>query len=153
MNGPCKWHSEPGKPPPPPSGGNDRDNRGKRPADAAGGSRDNFPNSDATYVISVIEHNDKRSQRRRWEEVHAVMPDVQQLMNWSKQPIAFGPKDHPDIMPTPGGYCLILDPTIVAGRLTCTFSKVLVDGGSSINILYEDTEEKLGIRESDRLPS
>ena len=81
MIGPCKWHSEPGKPaehttascswtgqvqrglgmPPPPPGGNDRDNRGKRPADASGGSRDNFPNRDATYVISVIERNDKRS--------------------------------------------------------------------------------------------
>ena len=69
-------------PPPPPPGGNDRDNRGKRPADAVGGSRDNYPNRDATYVISVIERNDKRSQRRRAEEVHVVMPDVQQLMNW-----------------------------------------------------------------------
>ena len=74
-------------------------------------------------------------------------------MNWSKQPISFGPEDHPDIMPTPGGYCLILDPTIVSGRLTCTFSKVLVDGGSSINILYKDTADKLGIRESDLQPS
>ena len=91
----------------------------------ASGSCDNFPNRDATYVISVIERNDKPSQRRRAEEVHAVMPDVQQLMNWSKQPISFGSEDHPDIMPAPGGYCLILDPTIVSGRLTCTFSKVL----------------------------
>ena len=81
------------------------------------------------------------------------MSDVQQLMNWSKQPIAFGPEDHPDVMPTPGDYCLILDPTIIAGRLTCTFSKVLMDGGSSINILYKDTDENLGIRESGLLPS
>ena len=85
MSGPYKWHNEPGKPaehttascswtgqgqrglgmppppPPPPPGGNGRDNRVKRPADAAGGSRNNYPNRDATYVISVIERNNKRS--------------------------------------------------------------------------------------------
>ena len=71
----------PPPPPPPPPGGNDRHNRGKCPTDAVGSSRDNFPNRDATYVISVIEHNHKRSQRRQADEVHAVMPDMQQLMN------------------------------------------------------------------------
>lgn len=48
-------------------------------------------------------------------------------------------------MPTPGGYALILDHAIVAKKLTCHFSHVLIDGGSNINILYIDTMTKLDI--------
>jgi hypothetical protein len=51
-------------------------------------------------------------------------------------------------MPTPGGYAMVLDPTIVAESRTCCFSRVLIDGGSSINLLYRDTMEKLGIKEA-----
>ncbi|KAI5016576.1 hypothetical protein ZWY2020_006427 [Hordeum vulgare] len=49
-------------------------------------------------------------------------------------------------MPTPGGYALVLDPTFVSQR-------VLVDGGSSINILYHDAMQKLGILESELEPT
>ncbi|KAE8812461.1 hypothetical protein D1007_10376 [Hordeum vulgare] len=52
-------------------------------------------------------------------------------------------------MPNPCSYALILDPTISSKRLTCRFSRVLVDGGSNINILYRDTLLKLGLREKD----
>lgn len=43
-------------------------------------------------------------------------------MHWSTQPISFGLEDHPDIMPSLGGYGLILDPTLVSDKLACTFS-------------------------------
>ena len=74
-------------------------------------------------------------------------------MNWSEQPITWGREDHPEVMPTPGGYALVLDPTFISEKLTCHFSRCLIDGGSSINILYRDTMEKLGIRESQLQPS
>ena len=52
-------------------------------------------------------------------------------------------------MPTPGGYSLLLDPTIVTDKeFAATFSRVLINGRSSINILYKDTADKLGIHES-----
>ena len=35
-----------------------------------------YPNKDAAYIISIIEHNDKRSQRLRVAEVNAVVPAV-----------------------------------------------------------------------------
>src|SRR3990170_8546413 len=35
----------------------------------------------------------------------------------------------------------------------CRFSWVLIDGGSSINILYSDTMEKMGIKEKQLQPS
>ena len=55
-------------------------------------------------------------------------------------------------MPNPGGDALVLNPTIIARR-TCKFSRVLIDGGSSINILYRDTMEKLCIKDKELQPS
>ena len=52
-------------------------------------------------------------------------------------------------MPNPGGYALVLDPTIIMPGRTCKFSRVLVDGDSSINILYRDTMTKLGLEAKD----
>jgi hypothetical protein len=51
-------------------------------------------------------------------------------------------------MLTPGGYAPVLDPTFVSDKLTCRFSRVLIDGGSNINILYRDMMQKLGITEA-----
>ena len=44
-------------------------------------------------------------------------------------------------MVAPGVYPLIVDPIIVNTRL----SKVLMDGGSSLNIVYLETLDLLGI--------
>lgn len=50
-------------------------------------------------------------------------------------------------MPRPGSYALVLDATFATDKRAARFSRVLIDGGSSINILYKDTREKLGIRQ------
>ena len=97
------------------------------------------------YVVFVTEPDDKKSQQRRCMEVNAVMPAVPEWMNWSEQPISWSSKDHPDIMPSPGGYALVVDPTFVGPKINVKFSRVLIDNGSSINILYQDTMNKLGI--------
>jgi hypothetical protein len=69
-------------------------------------------------------------------------------MNWSERAITWGREDHPPIMPTPGHYALVLDPTFIYNKFTCCFSWVHIDGGSSINLLYHDTIVKLGIKEA-----
>ena len=56
-------------------------------------------------------------------------------------------------MPNPGSHALVLDPTFASKRLTCRFSRVLVDGGSSINSLYHNTLLKLGLKEKDPQPT
>ena len=78
------------------------------------------------------------SQRRLAQEVNAVLPTVPQYMDWADKPITWGKEDHPD-MPTPGGYALVLDPTIKSDKYSILFTRCLVDDGSSINILYKDT--------------
>jgi len=74
---------------------------------------------------------------------------VPQYLNWSNTPITFNRDDHPDKVVAPGVYPLVVDPIIVNTRL----SKVLMDGGSSLNIIYLETLDLLGIERTQLLPS
>jgi hypothetical protein len=56
-------------------------------------------------------------------------------------------------MPNPSGYALVMDPTFFRPANNMKFSKVLIDNGSSINIMYRDTMQKLGIKENMLEPS
>ncbi len=56
-------------------------------------------------------------------------------LDWSDKPITFDQGDHPDHVPSLGKYPLVVDPVIGNIRLT----KVLMDGGSSLNIIYAET--------------
>jgi len=49
----------------------------------------------------------------------------------------------------PGVYPLVVDPIIINTKL----SKVLMDGGSSLNIIYLETLNLLGIERTQLLPS
>jgi hypothetical protein len=62
-------------------------------------------------------------------------------LDWSDKPITFDQGDHPDYVPSSGKYPLVVDPVIGNVRLT----KVLMDGGSSLNIIYAETLELLRI--------
>ncbi|KAM0882594.1 hypothetical protein ACQ4PT_032203 [Festuca glaucescens] len=109
--------------------------------------------AEATYIIFTTEPEDKTSQHRRSLEVNAVMPPVPQYLNWSEQAITFDRRDQPAVLPRPGGYAMVLDPTFGTGERNVRFSRVIIDGGSSINILYRDTARKLGIQESQLSPT
>jgi hypothetical protein len=56
-------------------------------------------------------------------------------LDWSDKPITFDQDNHPDHVSSPGKYPLVVDPVIGNVRLT----KVLMDGGSSLNIIYAET--------------
>jgi hypothetical protein len=62
-------------------------------------------------------------------------------LDWSDKPITFDQGDHPDCVPSPGRYPLVVDPVIGNARLT----KVFMDGGSSLNIIYAETLGLLGV--------
>jgi hypothetical protein len=63
--------------------------------------------------------------------------------------ITFDRDDHPDYVPNPRVYPLVVDPIIANTRLT----KVLMDGGSSLNIIYAQTLDLLGITRTRLQPS
>jgi hypothetical protein len=58
--------------------------------------------------------------------------------------ITFNWNDHPDHVPNPRKYPLIIDPIIGNTCLT----KVLMDGGNSLNLIYADTLDLLGVGRS-----
>ena len=60
---------------------------------------------------------------------------------WSESTITFDWADHPDVVPHPGRYPLVVNPIIGPKRLT----KVLMDGGSSLNIIYAKTLDEMGV--------
>jgi hypothetical protein len=74
-----------------------------------------------------------RKQERR--EVCSVKVATPVYLAWSDKPITFDLGDHPDRVPSPGKYPLVVDPVIGNVRLT----KVLMDGASSLNIIYAKT--------------
>jgi hypothetical protein len=86
---------------------------------------------------------DKSSCQRKQErhEVLAAEKAPPSFLDWSEGAITFSREDHPNRIPNPGQYPLVVDPIIGNAR----FSKVLMDGGSSLNILYTHTLHLLGI--------
>jgi hypothetical protein len=70
-------------------------------------------------------------------------------LQWSQTTITFDQQDHPDRVPHPGLYPLVISPIM---GTTC-LSKVLMDGGSGANILYTSTLDKMGIPQSILCPS
>jgi len=64
-------------------------------------------------------------------------------------PISFDRDDHPNRVVASGVYPLVVDPIIVKTRL----SKVLMDDGSSLNIIYLKTLDLLGIERAQFQPS
>src|SRR6266536_828379 len=70
-----------------------------------------------------------------------VAPATTMYLKWSKTPITFEQLDHPVHVATPGRQALVVDPVVGGTRLT----KVLMDGGSGMNILYAETLQGMGI--------
>jgi hypothetical protein len=122
-------------------------------ADGPAAGQNEYKEHDQSYMVFETERTDKQSLYRRSLEVNTVMSAVPKLMYWSDQAIGWDRADHPKIMPNPGGYALVMDPTFVGPANNVRFSKVLIDIGSSINIMYWDTMQKLGIKENMLEPS
>jgi hypothetical protein len=65
-------------------------------------------------------------------------------LKWSEVPITFDRKDHPGNVPQPRSYPLVVAPLFKSRRI----HKVLMDGGSRINLLYASTLDEMGILQS-----
>ena len=74
---------------------------------------------------------------------------VPSFLSWSESLITFDQRDHPSHVVRLGCYPLIVDPIIHKKHLT----KVLMDGGSVLNILYVDTLNAMRIPRSKLCPA
>jgi hypothetical protein len=90
-----------------------------------------------------------RQCKRERHEVLAAEKVPPSFLDWSEDAITFSREDHPNRIPNPGQYPLVVDLVIGNAR----FSKVLMDGGSSHNILYAHTLRLLGIELDQLRPS
>jgi hypothetical protein len=79
--------------------------------------------------------------KRECQEVFSMQQATPLFLDCSEVAITFDRDDHRDYVPNPGVYQLVVDPIIANTRLT----KVLMDGGRSLNIIYAQTLDLLGI--------
>jgi hypothetical protein len=111
--------------------------------DGGDGDAGDFPTVENVFLIFGGPTVDmSNSQRKR--ERHKVFDEEKappSFLDWSEDAITFSRKDHPNRIPNPSQYPLVVDPVIDNVR----FSKVLMYGGSSLNILYAHTLCLLGI--------
>ena len=94
-------------------------------------------------IVNMIhaDHIPKRRHERALRDTHAVEPVAPKLNPWSAYPITFDRRDHATSIRHGGSAALVLDPIIDGYHLT----RVLMDGGSSFNVIYQDTVRKMGI--------
>jgi hypothetical protein len=77
----------------------------------------------------------------------SIEPAVPRPLRWSEVPISFSHDDQWTSFSEPGKFPLVLDPVVAEVRLT----KVLIDGGSGLNLIFASTLRKMGLDFKDML--
>jgi hypothetical protein len=124
---------------------------GEAKKDGGDGDVGGFPAVENIFLIFGGPTVDMSSRQRKRErhEVLAAEKAPPSFLDWSEDAITFSREGHPNHIPNPGQYPLVVDPVIGNAR----FSKVLMDRGSNLNILYAHTLRLLGIRLDQLRPS
>jgi hypothetical protein len=106
----------------------------KKPDDPKG----NFleAHKEVNYIYGDPEsYESRRKQKFTVWEVMAVSPATLDYLKWYEVPTTFDCSNHLDFVPKPGRYPLIVSPIVKDVNL----NRFLVDGGSSLNILFLKT--------------
>jgi hypothetical protein len=80
-----------------------------------------------------------RQTRSNAKEIGHVNTKNPRPLRWSKFPITFARKDHWVHIPDPRTYPLVVNPIVDGAWL----AKTLIDGGSSLNIIFTETLRKM----------
>ena len=87
-------------------------------------------------------HVSKRELKKFTREVNlAEACMTTEYVDWSEQTIYFSRADHPSSVPRPGHAALVLEAQIGGYNM----SKVFMDGGSGLNLLFASTLKVMGI--------
>jgi hypothetical protein len=81
----------------------------------------------------------KRSQKATRREVLNIEPVVLTPLRWSEVPITFSHTDQWTSFSEPRRFPLVLKPVVAGSRL----NKVLIDGGSGLNVLFTKILKKM----------
>jgi hypothetical protein len=128
--------------PPLPQGGKRKDQE-----DGEGGDKSGAQDfQDPKNIVDVIFGGDggfpsKRAQKLTLCEILFVEPAMTRPLRYSEVPISFSKDDQWTSFSEPGKFPLVLDPIVAGSQLT----QVLIDGGSSLNLLFASTLKKMGL--------
>ena len=89
-------------------------------------------------------YDSKHRQKLVRHEVYAAELAMPSFIRWLESTITFDQTDHPESVPQSGRYTLMVDLIVGMNWLT----KVLMDGGSSLNIMYAKMLDAMGIDRS-----
>jgi hypothetical protein len=89
-------------------------------------------------------YESKRQYKTVAREVLATIPQSRQAVKWSNVEISFSQGDCPENFARPGRFPIVVEPTIN----NCKVSRVLMDGGSSLNILFTSALDAMQVPRS-----
>jgi hypothetical protein len=100
---------------------------------------------DPKNVVNIIFTGDGRfpsklTQKLTLCEILSVEPATSRPLRYSEVPISFSRDDQWTSFSKPGKFPLVRDPVMAGSRLT----RVLIDGGSSLNLIFTSTMKKMG---------
>jgi hypothetical protein len=107
---------------------------------------------DASKTVNIIFGGDgdfgsRWEQKLLLQEIMSVEPAVPRPLHWSEVPISFSHDDQWTSFSEPGKFPLVLDPMVADVRLT----KVLINGGSGLNLIFASALRKMGLDLTDLL--
>jgi hypothetical protein len=83
----------------------------------------------------------RRAQKATRREVMSIEQAVLTPLWWSEVPITFSRVDQWTSFSKPGQFPLVLKPVVAGSKL----NKVLIDGGSGLNVLFTKTLKKMNL--------
>jgi hypothetical protein len=130
------------------SGGSKRGDQKKRPdlPEDDAEEEGTFPKMTCCLMIfdGTAAYDSKHLQKLTHRKVYAAESAMPAFLRWSRSPITFDRSNHPESFSRSGRCLLVVDPIISTKRLT----KVLMDRGNSLNIMYVETLGAMGVDRS-----
>jgi hypothetical protein len=112
------------------------DKKGKKKND---GDNGDFQEPDKTVNVLFDGLPSRREKKATRREVMSIEPAVPTPLRWSVVPITFSCTDQWTSFSEPGRFPLVLKPVVTGSKL----NKVLIDGGSGLNVLFIKTLKKM----------
>ena len=109
-----------------------------------GHKAEQHPASDHNTVLTVFETFASNNRHKRARRSSAEIYHVAKINPWNDTTITFNASDEPRFQTVQAPAALVLSPMVDGFRLT----KVLMDGGSGLNLIYEETLSKMEIDKS-----
>ncbi|KAK1617171.1 hypothetical protein QYE76_022688 [Lolium multiflorum] len=119
----------------------DEDDASPDPKEGAAAKKSNpFGKKSAGAYHTFLETPTVRAKKSALRLLNAIVPAVPQYVKRSEKACTFDRSDHPAVIPKEC-YALVVSPRIDG----FDFSKCLMDGGASLNIMYLETLERMNL--------